>query len=178
MIEIKITGDTVDDVNVALKSLGGPNAKTMPLDDLLIVAKERFGVAGFAVEVKAIVGEPQGVPLPASPTDPTPAEVETVAKAPAAKAKKTPAKKLAEDASAALAAADKTFVVDEMVKRFGDPRQKLKAKAFIDVVTGRHGGVRLSLLDPALFPDIRAEMEAEFNIPKAANGNGAGEAHA
>lgn len=176
MIEIKITGDTVDDVNVALKSLGGPNAKTMPLDDLIAITRQRFDEAGFVVAVM------QRGPTPAAESKPTPAEaeaeVETVAKAPATKAKKTPAKKLAEDASAALAAADKTFVVDEMVKRFGDPRQKLKAKAFIDVVTGRHGGVRLSLLDPLLFPDIRAEMEAEFNIPKAANGNGAGEAHA
>jgi hypothetical protein len=64
-----------------------------------------------------------------------------------------------------------------MVKRFGDPRQKLKAKAFIDTVTGRHGSVRLSLLDPALFPDIRTEMEAEFGIVKTSNGAGS-EAHA
>jgi hypothetical protein len=172
-IKIEITGEHIGDVDLALKALNRPDPRVMPLDDLIAITRQRFDEAGFVVAVM------QRGPTPATENQPTPAEAEAIVdKIEKKLAKKTTTAKKPTDA-ARSAEADKTFVVDEMVQRFGDPRQKLKAKAFIDKVTGRHGGVRLSLLDADLFPDIRSEMETEFNIPtKTANGNGAGGVHA
>jgi hypothetical protein len=176
MIEIKITGDTADDIGIALKAMLVPNAKTMPLDDLLKITTERFGVAGFVVTVSAQGTDP-GTPV--GPEDkPTAAEAEALVKkieeklADAAPKKRRIKPKPEPEVAAANATNGKTkpaagpddraFVLDELAKRFSDPKQKHKTKAFIDSIASQHGGVRLSLLAEDLFPDIRQAMEAEF----------------
>jgi hypothetical protein len=181
-IKIEITGDDMGHIAATLHTLIRPDALTLPLTDLWKIVQERFGVAGFVVTATA-QGDVPGTPALPPEDKPTPAEaaaiVEGIEKALATKAPRKKASAKTKDPvpdPAAAAESIKNYVVGEMIQRFGDPRQKLKAKAFIDQVTGRHGGVRLSLLDPALFPDIKVEMEEEFGIVPA-NGSG-GEAHA
>jgi hypothetical protein len=179
MIEIKITGDTADDIGIALKAMLVPNAKTIPLDDLIKITKERFGAAGFVVSVSALGIDPDNLVV-GPENKPTDAEAEAIVdkiqekitEALAVPKKRRVKPKPEPEVAAANATNGKTkpaagpddraFVLDELAKRFSDPKQKHKTKAFIDSIASQHGGVRLSLLAEDLFPDIRQAMEAEF----------------
>ena len=176
-IKLEISGDTADDIGIALKAMLVPNAKTIPLDDLIKITKERFGAAGFVVSVSALGIDPDNLVV-GPENKPTDAEAEAIVDkiqeklANAAVPKKRRVKPKPEPEVAAANAAngktkpagpdDRTFVLEELAKRFSDPKQKHKTKAFIDSIASQHGGVRLSLLAEDLFPDIRQAMEAEF----------------
>jgi hypothetical protein len=180
-LEIKITGDQAEALNVLdqlHKSLHRPDIETMPIDDLLAVTQRRFFDAGFAVTVDNIATALPEVEIPPAEAEAAVDKIEEkLAETKAPRKKTTTAKKPAEAAPVKepVSEVDKDFVVAELTRRFADPKQKLKAKAFIDKVAKRNAGIRISLLDPELFPAIRAEMDAEFG---ASPSNGAGGAHA
>lgn len=50
-IEIKITGDTMVEINAAFKGMVGLNANTASLDDLLAITSARFAKEGFKITV-------------------------------------------------------------------------------------------------------------------------------
>jgi hypothetical protein len=93
--------------------------------------------------------------------------------APGRKKKTTVVKKPKDEAPLADKSDDRGFVLDELTRRFADPKQKTQAKAFIDRVSEANGGTRLSRLDSELFPAIKAEMLEEFGINTGGNGHAA-----
>lgn len=175
-LEIKITGEAAEAMTVLSqlhKSLHKPDIETMPIDDLLAVAKRRFFEAGFDVFVNAIDTAVPKIEIPPAEAEAIVEKIEQSLAEP--KRKKTTVLKKPV-VPEPVSEEDKDFVVAELTRRFADPKQKLKAKAFIDKVAKRNSGIRISLLDPELFPAIRAEMDAEFGA--SSTGNGSGGAHA
>ncbi len=184
MIKIEITGEHMGDIRLHLDALNAPDARLLPLTDL-------WKITGFVVTATA-QGDVAGTPAPATKEEKIAAiekalddavapvdaagtdEEETVLPTPKRK-KTTTLKKPAPvpvKADAPVSDADRAFVLDELTKRFADPKQKTQAKAFIDKIAGRHGGVRLSRLEPELFPQIREEMVVEFGLA-GSNGHAA-----
>lgn len=182
-IKIEITGEHIGDIRLALDALNAPDARLLPLTDLWKITQERFGVAGFVVTATA-QGDVAGTPVPPpeekvaaiekalEQTDAGDSEEVNVLPAPKRKKTTTVKKPVPVKAEAPVSDADRAFVLDELTKRFADPRQKTQAKAFIDKIAGRHGGVRLSRLEPELFPQIREEMVVEFGLA-GSNGHAA-----
>jgi hypothetical protein len=171
-IKIEISGESMGDIELALQALNRPDARTMPLTDLWEIAQDRFADGGFVLTAVA-PSDVAGTPAPGSVAAVEKALKENVAEEvlvedtalPPKRKKTTAAKKPAPEAVPAAADnGDRAYVLDELTKRFADPKQKTQAKAFIDKVAGRHGGVRLSRLEPKLFPQIREEMIVEFGL--------------
>jgi hypothetical protein len=52
MITIEISGDTVGEIDRAIEALHRPDARTMPLDDLMKITTARFREAGFGVALQ------------------------------------------------------------------------------------------------------------------------------
>jgi type IV secretory pathway VirB10-like protein len=181
-IKIEITGDSQSDIDVLMKHFIKVDPYKCSLDDLLDITRKRFTEAGFAVTL-----EQQNPPLssedkPAPPAiEPASAEaaaaaivgeIEAALAEPLKRKRGRPAAVKAEPEEESSNVVemtqpskpdeDQTYVLDELSKRFADPKQKNKTKAFIDRVAGRHGGVRLSRLEAKLFPAIKQEMEAYF----------------
>jgi len=166
MIRIEITGDSQQEVDEAMRAfVRVADANTIPLDDLLAITKRRCNEAGFSFEMalvpadgKAIEPGPEPEPAPEPAPEPEPK-------------RKRKATGPVLEASTTLLEADRAFVLDQLSERHADPKQRQKAKAFIDKVAKRNAGTRLSLLELGLFPAIRAELESEFGLG-AASGNG------
>jgi hypothetical protein len=186
-IEIKIAGETPADAAAMLqefnRAMSAPDPRTMmSLDDLVQITGERLAQAGVTMSLTAKVPVVQeaaeatvaavqealaqdAVELPGVEV----AEEESEEVVPVKRTRKKPAEAKKEAKKPAVAQepdpgaeADRAYVLDELTKRFNDPKQKDKTKAFIDKVSGAHGGVRLSRLDAAIFPDVRKAMEAAF----------------
>jgi Asp-tRNA(Asn)/Glu-tRNA(Gln) amidotransferase A subunit family amidase len=171
-IKIEISGESMGDIELALQALNRPDPRTMPLTDLWEIAQDRFADGGFVLTAVA-PSDVAGTPAPGSVAAVEKALKENAAEEalvedtalPPKRKKTTAAKKPAPEAVPAAADnGDRAYVLDELTKRFADPKQKTQAKAFIDKVAGRHGGVRLSRLEPELFPQIREEMVVEFGL--------------
>jgi hypothetical protein len=173
-IKIEISGESMGDIELALQALNRPDPRTMPLTDLWEIAQDRFADGGFVLTAVA-PSDVAGTPAPGSVAAVEKALKENVAEEvlvedtalPPKRKKTATAKKPVpepEATQAPVSEVDRAFVLDELTKRFADPKQKTQAKAFIDKVAGRHGGVRLSRLEPKLFPQIREEMIVEFGL--------------
>ena len=169
-IKIEIAGEHMGDIDLALNALNRPDPRTMLIDDLLAIVKARFAMTGFAVTISELPMSPENKPTPAE-AEAIVEEIEEALAEPTPKRKRgRPAKVEPEEESSNVVEMtqpskpdeDQSYVLDELSKRFGDPKQKNKTKAFIDRVAGRLGGVRLSRLEAKLCPAIKQEMEAYF----------------
>jgi hypothetical protein len=184
-IEIKIIDESTGGAMLTLahlaKAVSAPDARTMSLDDLMTITRERFAQAGIVITLSAkdpIAGAAVAAAVEAAEKvladplgDAEAEEAEEIVPVKRTKKKKAEAQPAAQAQEDPAADADRAYVLDELTKRFADPKQKTKTKAFIDGISSQHGGVRLSRLDQHLFPAIRKEMETTFG--HGGNGHGA-----
>jgi beta-glucosidase-like glycosyl hydrolase len=141
--------------------LSDPEASEEEIDNAaeeLLRAGEQMGAGKYSKKTAAKIAAIEEALDDAAAVLPARRKKTTVAKKPA------PVPEPDVKADAVVVTADRAYVLDELTKRFADPKQKTQAKAFIDKVAGRHGGVRLSRLEPELFPQIREEMVVEFGL--------------
>lgn len=170
MIELKVTGTTIDEIRAALDSVARRDAPTvtdivsvikdLSLDQLREFLVKRFEDAGFAVTITEKT-EPE--PEKAKPTKP-------VSKARADNAPKATAELNKETATAALndtsrtPESDRQYVIDTLTKMWGDKEQLPAVKTFADKWSKQYKVGKISEIAADVFPKIRSAMEKEFSL--------------
>ena len=195
-VELKIYGDNAEALVAEFRKLNALTAyeaaldtdvlavvKSLPLDEMINLVRERMRDEGFKLEIidqrepepqaeAAVEPEPASKPrgrprktngaTPEVITEPGTAADEDITLPRSKKASKAPSVPLDAE-SEPDPAGDRQHVLDTLASILKDPKQKDRVLGFASGMAKQHGKDKISELPVDPFPEIRRAMEKEFS---------------